>query len=309
MSLAVQARKNWSGETGTGCFYGVVCIYKWAGYVTSCSSAPYITDFVMATATDQEPKAKDPLPAAKKPRVEFEPRPIAADDDPTARSCAWLNNTTRLQRYAKPSLGLNVDYYPQFFSKRDADSLFKRLESELQPYFESSLSQVVKIMGKIHQIPRKRTAFGDSGLSYSFSGITVTANTWTPFMTQIKNCVEGALQETFNFVLVNRYKDGLDHIGEHRDDEKDLCRGAPIASISLGQERDFVLKHKDSRGREAPRKDIQPVKVSLRHGSLLVMRDPTNSQWYHSLPVRKNAAAPRINLTFRRMVLHTTGSK
>lgn len=253
----------------------------------------------------QRVQEQEAPPAAKKPRVELES--IATITDPDY--CPWVCNATKVRHYAKPSLGLNVDYYPQFFSKTDADGIFKRLESELRPYFESSQSQVVKIMGKTLQIPRKRTAFGDSGLSYSFSGITVAANTWTPFMTQIRNCVESTLQETFNFVLVNRYKDGLDHIGEHRDDEHDLCRGAPIASVSLGQERDFVLKHKDSRGREAPRKDIQPVKVSLRHGSVLVMAHPTNSQWYHSLPVRRNAAAPRINLTFRRMLLHSLDSK
>ena len=267
----------------------------------------YVTNLVMTTTASiqlQEPKAEEPPPAAKKPRLELE---SIATDDPNC--CPWVCNTTRLQHYAKPRLGLNVGYYPQFFSKTDADGMFKRLESELQPYFESSQSQVVKIMGRTHQIPRKRAAFGDGGLSYSFSGITVAANAWTPFITQIRNCVESALRETFNFVLVNRYKDGLDHIGEHRDDEKDLCRGAPIASLSLGQERDFVLKHRDSRGREAPRKDIQPVKVSLRHGSLLVMREPTNSQWYHSLPVRRNAAAPRINLTFRRMLLHSPDSQ
>ncbi len=32
-------------------------------------------------------------------------------------------------------------------------------------------------------------------------------------------------------------------MGEHRDDEKDLVRDSPIASLSLGQHRDFVFKH------------------------------------------------------------------
>ena len=40
-----------------------------------------------------------------------------------------------------------------------------------------------------------------------------------------------------------RYKDGNDSIGEHRDDEKDLVADSPIASLSLGQKRDFVFKH------------------------------------------------------------------
>ena len=55
--------------------------------------------------------------------------------------------------------------------------------------------------------------------------------------------------ETFNFVLVNRYKDGSEHMGEHRDNEQELVQTAPIASLSFGQTRDFVLRHKDSCGR------------------------------------------------------------
>ena len=239
-------------------------------------------------------------PPAKKPRLtdteESNEYPPAASDN----GVAWVCNTSTLQRYAKPKLGLNVDYYPYFFKKGDADAILQQLESELQPYLDSSKNQV-KIMGKVCQIPRKQTAFGDAGLTYSFSGTTVPANAWNPLVHRIKGCLENALEEKFNFVLVNRYNDGSDHIGEHRDDETDLCPGASIASLSFGQERDFVFKHKDSRGKNATRKDIQPVKLSLRHGSLLAMRHPTNSVWYHSLPVRRNVPFPRINLTFRRM--------
>ena len=43
--------------------------------------------------------------------------------------------------------------------------------------------------------------------------------------------------------FLSRYKDGDDSIGEHRDDEKDLVADSPIASLSLGQKRDFVFKH------------------------------------------------------------------
>ena len=36
-------------------------------------------------------------------------------------------------------------------------------------------------------------------------------------------------------------------MGEHKDDEKDLCQDYPIASLSLGQARDFVFKHQDKK--------------------------------------------------------------
>lgn len=209
-------------------------------------------------------------------------------------------STAVYHNFVKSPLGLNVTYYARFFGRREADAVFKELESELKPYFEASRNEI-KIMGKVCKIPRKQTAFGDNGLKYSFSGITLPACSWIPSMYRIKQTVEEALGENFNFVLVNRYKDGSDSIGEHRDDEVDLVANAPIASLSFGQSREFIFKHKDSRGKNAPRKDIQPVKIHLEHGSLLVMKYPTNTFWYHSLPARKQVMNPRINLTFRKM--------
>lgn len=111
----------------------------------------------------------------------------------------------------------------------------------------------------------------------------------------------------FNIVLIilvlfTRYKDGLDHMGEHRDDEKELDPLSPIASVSLGAARDFIFRHKDTRGKQSS-KHIDPVKLQLAHGSLLLMNPPTNRFWYHSLPIRKKVVTPRINLTFRRILI------
>jgi alkylated DNA repair dioxygenase AlkB len=52
-------------------------------------------------------------------------------------------------------------------------------------------------------------------------------------------------------IFLCRYKDGCDYIGEHRDDEADLVCGHPIASLSLGQPRDFIFRHIDARGKHA----------------------------------------------------------
>lgn len=60
-----------------------------------------------------------------------------------------------------------------------------------------------------------------------------------------------------------RYKNGTDYIAEHRDDEKDLDPVVPIASLSLGQARDFVFKHRDARKSGPEKKDISSgVKIS-----------------------------------------------
>ena len=209
-------------------------------------------------------------------------------------------NTDIKRVYVNCDNGLNVLYFPYFLPTTSANEVLWQLEKDLVGYYKQSPNKVI-VCGKEHGIPRQQTAFGDPGLTYSFSGVTIPAHPWIPPVERLKVLVQETLQETFNFVLVNRYKDGRDHMGEHRDDEADLCPKSSIASLSFGQERDFIFRHKDARGSHAHRRDISPVKLQLAHGSLLVMEYPTNTYWYHSLPVRRGAINPRVNLTFRKM--------
>ena len=37
-----------------------------------------------------------------------------------------------------------------------------------------------------------------------------------------------------------RYRNGLDHVGEHRDDQMDVVPRSPFASVSLGMPQDFI---------------------------------------------------------------------
>lgn len=55
-----------------------------------------------------------------------------------------------------------------------------------------------------------------------------------------------------------RYRDGNDHIGEHKDNETELDKNTPIASLSLGQQRLFVLKHQDCRKKGSEKRNISP---------------------------------------------------
>ncbi|XP_070571927.1 DNA oxidative demethylase ALKBH2-like [Ptychodera flava] len=220
-----------------------------------------------------------------------------AQDDSTSDE----PNDSPTQPSSKKLSGINLDCdYIQLFSKKEADDLYKRCERELE-YNTGRLAQV-QIFGKWHNIPRQQVAHGDEGLTYTFSNNCIPAKPWTPLLMEIRDKISHFTGHKFNFVLINRYKDGNDHMGEHQDDEKDLVPTAPIASLSLGQPRDFVFRHAGSRGKKA-RQYVPPVTVELQHGSLLMMNYPTNVHWYHSLPKRKKAHFPRINMTFREMVV------
>ncbi|XP_026742445.1 DNA oxidative demethylase ALKBH2-like [Trichoplusia ni] len=196
--------------------------------------------------------------------------------------------------------GLNLEYTVPI-NKSIASEIFRELESTLE-YFTGDLSQI-KVFGKVYPLPRQQVAYGDPGITYTYSGTTVPALPWPAPVLALRDFLLALKGVKYDFVLVNKYRSGTDHMGEHRDNEPELDPTAPIASISFGQERTFVLKHRDARKPGKDKKPIPPVKLELEHGSILLMNPPTNEIWYHSLPTRKKLLGARINLTFRKMII------
>ncbi|MGL5019817.1 MAG: alpha-ketoglutarate-dependent dioxygenase AlkB family protein [Luteolibacter sp.] len=150
------------------------------------------------------------------------------------------------------------------------------------------------IFGKRIVTARKVAWYGDSNFSYTYSGTTKQALVWTDELAALKSIVEKLSATRFNSCLLNLYHDGNEGMAWHSDDEKSLGRDSTIASVSLGAEREFRFKHK--------RLD-EKVSVLLESGSLLVMKGTTQTHWLHSIPKTKKIRTPRINLTFRTMVV------
>ena len=227
-----------------------------------------------------------------------------AEKPTTLQTDADESSPKRICKHLKTIIKENLNIqYGILYQKTEASLLFRELKSKL--VFLTGREAQVKVFNKWVDIPRQHAAYGDEGLEYTFSHNRMKAKPWTelPQLLKIKEDVEKVLNDKikFNFVLVNFYEDGNKYMGEHRDDEKELVKEAPIASVSLGQERDFVFKHKDAKNCKVLSADRQQLKMVLQNGSLLVMNHPTNSYWLHSLPKRKMVAGARINLTFRVM--------
>jgi alkylated DNA repair dioxygenase AlkB len=83
-------------------------------------------------------------------------------------------------------------------------------------------------------------------------------------------------------------------MGFHSDDEPELGERPIIASVSLGEERTFILKPKT-------RKAAKPVRLRLASGSLLLMKGETQQYWKHGINKEAHPCGPRVNLTFRRI--------
>ncbi|XP_050431832.1 DNA oxidative demethylase ALKBH2-like [Adelges cooleyi] len=191
---------------------------------------------------------------------------------------------------------LDLDYCEKFLNLSEATALMDYMENNVQ-YLDGRLTQV-KVFGVYHPIPRQQVAFGDVGVTYKFSGTVIAAQPWPQPVLELKKKISSERGINYNFVLVNRYRNGDDHMGEHRDDEPELDKMIPIASVSLGQTRKFVLKHGDVKKKL---RKVENIKLDLHHGSLLFMNWPTNEYWYHSIPKEKAATKVRLNFTFRKI--------
>jgi alkylated DNA repair dioxygenase AlkB len=178
-----------------------------------------------------------------------------------------------------------VNYYGKALPSREANQYFDLLMHNIL-----WKNDEVVIFGKHIVTKRKAAWYGDSNYLYTYSNSTKQALAWTKELCELKQIVEDLAGTTFNSCLLNLYHNGDEGMGWHSDDEESLGKNNTIASLSLGAERKFLFRHKQSK---------QIVSLVLEHGSLLVMKEATQNNWLHSLPKSKNVIEPRINLTFR----------
>lgn len=155
-------------------------------------------------------------------------------------------------------------------------------------------SEVITLWGKRYQQPRLTAWFGDPEARYTYSGLSLEPVPWTVLLSDIRSRVEAVAATSFNSVLLNYYRDHRDSMGMHSDDEAQLGMNPAIASVSFGEQRTFVLKHKF-------RKDLTPVHLLLDSGSLLLMQGATQHHWKHGINKLTRPCGPRVNLTFRRI--------
>lgn len=168
-----------------------------------------------------------------------------------------------------------------------------------QNYFETLLKTILWendkaiIFGKTIITKRKVAWYAAAEFEYTYSKTTKKALLWTKELEEIKNIVEQKTNETYNSCLLNLYHTGEEGMAWHSDAEKEMKKNGAIASISLGAERKFIFKHKQTG---------ETINIFLENGSLLLMKDQTQSFWLHRLPPSTKIVKPRINLTFRTII-------
>lgn len=181
-----------------------------------------------------------------------------------------------------------VNYYGKVLAHERANFYFNALFNNIEWKNDEAL-----IFGNHIITARKVAWYADKVFSYTYSGTTKQALVWTNELLELKNVIEDITKQTFNSCLLNLYHNGDEGMAWHSDDEKALGKNTCIASLSFGAERKFAFKHKSTK---------ESTSLILGHGSLLLMKGETQTNWLHRLPPTTKVKRPRINLTFRTII-------
>jgi len=180
----------------------------------------------------------------------------------------------------------NILYFPNFLDASLANQYFQTFKSKIEWQQDD-----IKVFGKVYPQPRLTALYANNAKPYSYSNITMQPHPFTEELQTIKQKIELKTDVIFTTCLLNLYRNGQDSNGWHADNEKELGKNPVIASITLGQERFFHLKHRNDKSLKH--------KILLEHGSLLLMQGETQHKWLHQIPKTAKPIKERINLTFR----------
>ncbi len=176
---------------------------------------------------------------------------------------------------------------PDFLPADSAASLLRAALGE----FDWQQERFV-MFGRRVTAPRLSVCFGEPGAAYRYSGVERFAVPWPETVRALAERVSAATGWQANFVLVNRYRNGRDHLGWHSDDERDLGPAPVVATVSVGAARTFRMSAED---RGSPNHD-----VTLEDGSLFLMWGRSQRHYRHSVPRRARETGERLSFSFRR---------
>ena len=146
----------------------------------------------------------------------------------------------------------------------------------------------IMIHGRLVKTPRWQQAYGED---YQYTGQVNRALPVAPEMEGMFAWFKEALDPRLNGLLFNWYDGARDHyIGAHRDSTVGMLEGAPIVTLSLGEERVFRMRPWKGRGYED---------FVVGNGDLLVIPFDTNQAFTHEVPKFKRYGGKRISVTAR----------
>ena len=189
-------------------------------------------------------------------------------------------------------------YHPNFLTTTEADAFLTSRNGELE--YIPRVEMTFTIFSKVIPLPRDKAFLGDVDVEdgsyplyrYDRTGKYPPVKLWTPTTENIRDIISTKTGQRNNHLVANRYLDGNDHIGMHRDKTRDFACGSSVMTLSLGGARRFQLQHQTTKKKQT---------LLLEHGSLFVLGPDTNTEWKHSIlkGTKREQCETRLGLTFR----------
>lgn len=174
------------------------------------------------------------------------------------------------------------------YSSQESESLLQCLVNEVDWQYEYFA------FGRHFDVPRLQAWYADPGVFYRYSDNLLESHAWIPLLSSIQQTVEAHTGQQFNSVLVTYYRNGNDYVTWHADDEVELGDAPVIASLSFGASREFQYRHKQTG---------ENHRMTLHDGELLLMQPDFQREWEHAVPCEPDVNSPRVNLTFRKVIM------
>lgn len=175
--------------------------------------------------------------------------------------------------------------------------------NEISDYFRTLsklpwLIQEIVVAGKKYMPMRETLGFADKKTSKIFSKRSSKGIEYPELFNFLQKRVQDIIREnireiehipTLNYCWGNRYRNGLDKVGKHKDDERGHIKEDPIVSVSFGMYRNFDIYKENKKIERFP----------LGFGDIFLMMPGFQEAYFHGVPIQSKVHDPRINLTFR----------
>jgi alkylated DNA repair dioxygenase AlkB len=149
----------------------------------------------------------------------------------------------------------------------------------------------IKMYGRLVKTPRWQQAYGRD---YRYTGRVNKVLPIPPSLFPFLRWSQDNIAPELNGLLLNWYDGQCGHyIGPHRDSVAHMLPGAPIVTISLGEERTFRLRP------WPPKLRGEPVDFQARNGTVFIMPPETNRTYTHEAPCSGRLLGRRISITVR----------
>ena len=197
-----------------------------------------------------------------------------------------------------PKSSLNVYNINTIFENHDDDD-DKNDNSIIEKCVEEVQDKLLKnpevfVFGKRGVQHREIGFFSDESIGYPYSNQLARSQPLSPHLKKLLKLINKKFKTKFNGILVNKYVNGLDNIGEHSDDESQLDNAGVIA-ISYGAVRKFRIRDKKTKKIV---KDIPTLP-----NQIIQMAGDFQKEFKHGIPVQKKITEPRISFTFRKHIV------